>query len=97
MLRITVLDTPEVITFKLEGKLSGQWVQVLEECWQRVVTRHGNQVFHIDLTDVTYVDDSGRSCLASLHGRGVRFTAADCLTKAIVADLNQEYDSNFPS
>ena len=37
MLRITVHDTPETLTFQLEGKLAGPWVRELEDCWQRTM------------------------------------------------------------
>jgi hypothetical protein len=32
MLRITVHDKPEALTFQLEGRLAGPWVRVLQEC-----------------------------------------------------------------
>ena len=35
MLRITVHDTQQALTFQLEGRLAGPWVSEVEECWQR--------------------------------------------------------------
>ena len=32
MLRITVHDNPESLTFQLEGRLAGPWVRELERC-----------------------------------------------------------------
>ena len=37
MLRITIHDDPDSVTFLLEGKLAGSWVQELEDCWQSTV------------------------------------------------------------
>jgi hypothetical protein len=34
MLRITVHDTPQQVTLKLEGSLTGSWVVELEDCWR---------------------------------------------------------------
>ena len=33
MLRITTSDIGEKVTLKLEGKLSGPWVEEFERCW----------------------------------------------------------------
>jgi hypothetical protein len=32
--RIPIQDTPPVLTFQLEGRLSGPWVREVEACWQ---------------------------------------------------------------
>ena len=37
MLRITVHDNPESLTFQLEGRLAGPWVREVEECRQRTL------------------------------------------------------------
>lgn len=89
MLRITLHQQPESLTFKLEGRLGGEWVRVLEESWQSALTRHHNGKRFVDLTEVTSIDAAGRACLTSLHREGAQFIAVDCLTKAIVAEINQ--------
>ena len=40
-----------------------------------------------DLTEVTSIDAAGRACLAAMHRQGAEFIAADCLTKAVVAEI----------
>jgi len=35
MLRITIHDRPESVTFQLEGGLAGSWVGEVENCRQR--------------------------------------------------------------
>lgn len=87
MLRITVHQTPEVITFKLEGKLNGEGVQVLRECWQSAVNRKHNMTLRVDLADVTSIDDMGRGCLVLLHREGAQLFAVDCHMKAIVSEV----------
>ena len=90
MLRITVHEKAESLTFQLEGRLAGPWVQVLEECWQSTVTREGHLPFRVDLTGVTCIDAAGRACLAVMHRQSAEFIATDCLTKAIVAEVTQQ-------
>jgi ABC-type transporter Mla MlaB component len=95
MLRITVHDQPEALTFQLEGRLGGEGVKTLEECWQGAVIREHKAVLRVDLTEVTAIDAAGRACLIALHRQGAEFIAADCLTKAMVAEISQEHDCDF--
>jgi hypothetical protein len=39
---------------------------------------------------VTFIEEAGKACLAALHHQGAEFVAADCLTKAIVAEITQQ-------
>jgi ABC-type transporter Mla MlaB component len=87
MLRITVHDNPEFLTFQLEGMLVGPWVRVLEKCWQSTLAGPRKPILRVDLTGVTTIDAAGRARLAALHRRGAEFIAADCLTKAVVAEI----------
>ncbi len=89
MLRITVHDSRRALTFQLEGRLAGPWVRVLEECWQSTLAGRHDLVLRLDLTGVTSLDAAGRACLAGLHRQGAEFVAADCLTKAVVAEITQ--------
>jgi hypothetical protein len=87
MLRITTYDKPRTLMVRLEGKLSGPWVRELEECWRRALAGQSEPVLTIDLTEVTSVDAAGRACLEAMHHQGAEFIAADCLMKAVVAEV----------
>ena len=90
MLRITVHDKPPVLTFQLKGELAGPWVRELKECWQRALARRPEPTLRVDLTGATFIEEAGKACLAALHRQGAEFVVADCLTKAIVAEITQE-------
>ena len=87
MLRITVHDNHESWTFQLEGRLAGAWVKEVEECRRRILAGHRRPSDRFDLTDVTFIDADGRAYLAAMHRRGAQFVTADCLTRAIVAQI----------
>jgi anti-anti-sigma regulatory factor len=87
MLRITVHDKPESLTFQLEGGLAGPWVREAEECRQRKLAGRHHPAICFDLAGVTFIDDAGKAYLAAMHRLGAQFIAADCLTKAIVAEI----------
>ena len=89
MLRITVHDTPPVLTFQLEGRLAGPWLRELEACWQGTLAGQRKPILRVDLTGVTFIDAAGRACLAAMHRQGAEFIAPDCLTKAVVAEIAQ--------
>ncbi len=89
MLRITVHDKPGALTFQLEGRLAGPSVRVLEDCWQSTLNGRRDRTPLLDLTAVTFIDAAGRACLAALNRQGAGFVAADCLMKAIVAEITQ--------
>ncbi len=87
MLRITTHDNPGSLTFQLEGKLAGPWVQELEDCWQKTLAGHRRPVVRVDLRGVTFLDAAGKEFLAALHARGAEFVAAGCAMKAVVAEV----------
>ena len=89
MLRITVHDKPGALTFQLEGSLAGPWVRELEACWQVALARRRQSILRVDLTGVTFIDAAGQACLAAMHRQGAEFIAADCLTKAAVAEITR--------
>jgi anti-anti-sigma regulatory factor len=87
MLRISVHDNPESVTFQLEGRLAGASVWEAEECRQRTLAGRHRPAVRFDLTGVTFIDESGKAYLAAMHQLGAEFFAADCLTKSIVAEF----------
>jgi len=87
MLRITANDSPRVLTFRLEGRLEGPWVNELEQCWRRTLESPDRPNVCVDLTDVTYIDSAGKARLAEMHEQGAEFVAGDCVTKAVVAEI----------
>jgi hypothetical protein len=89
MLRITIHDHPGSLMFQLEGRLAGPWVPLLQECWQCELARHRQPILRVDLTGVTSIDAEGRDCLTALHRGGAEFLAADCMTRAVVAEITR--------
>jgi len=87
MLRITVHDNQESLCFRLEGRLAGAWVKEVVQCWQSALSRQRKPILRVDLMGVTSIDDAGKACLATMYRQGAEFVAADCETKAIVAEI----------
>ena len=77
MLKITLHDRPESLRFQLEGRLIGAWVRELEQCWTTAASVRGDRKAVFDLTDVTFIDDSGKELLGRLAQDGAEFAADD--------------------
>jgi anti-anti-sigma regulatory factor len=89
MLRISTHDDPQSLTFKLEGRLAGSWVQELHDCWQKTFAARPKPSVRFDLTDVTFIDAAGKEFLAARYREGNKLIAAGCLMKFIVAEITR--------
>jgi anti-anti-sigma regulatory factor len=87
MLRITTQEYPPVLLLRLEGRLEGQYVGVLENTWQALPNGSSGTRVCLDLAGVTFIDSAGKSLLMAMHRHGAEFIAGNLLTKAIVAEI----------
>ncbi|MHB0961129.1 MAG: STAS domain-containing protein [Pirellulaceae bacterium] len=97
MLRITVHDSPQALTFQLEGTLIRPWVHELVECWYCTLADQRRPILRVDLTGVTFIDDAGKACLAAMHRQGAEFVAADCVTEDLVAEIHRAWSEQHDS
>lgn len=71
MLKISLAKmTNSTTTLRLEGRLVGPWVGELQQICEPLVS-DGTQLA-VDLTEVSFADESGVSLLAGLRARGAR-------------------------
>ena len=86
MLKITLHDSAGEFRLKLEGRLSGPWVNELEQCWKTASsTTHGRKTV-LDLGEVDFVDPAGESLLARMHAEDVELAAVTPLIRAVVRE-----------
>jgi ABC-type transporter Mla MlaB component len=91
MLRITVHETLQQITLKLEGSLTGSWVMVLEDCWRVASSNPAGRLLGLDLTEVDNVDSAGTYLLALLHNRGVQLITSGLVMTELVAGIEEQW------
>jgi len=87
MLKITVSNMNSRTTFVLSGRLAGPWVEELRDCWLKHQI-DAPAACHLDLREVTFIDEAGIALLSQLYREGVTIDAAGCLTKAIVQNFS---------
>jgi hypothetical protein len=84
MLKITTKVAAGKVTFELEGRLAGPWVDELEQCWREVPVGY---TLTVSLNAVTFIDNQGKALLGKLHDSGADLQATGCMTRCIVQEI----------
>ncbi|HXJ43223.1 MAG TPA: hypothetical protein VNH18_28340 [Bryobacteraceae bacterium] len=75
MLRIMRSSTATESRWTLCGQLAGQWVREFQADWERDLNPPGSGPRVIDLSDVTFIDESGEALLGELSDGGALLIA----------------------
>lgn len=84
MLRITTETKRGKTTLHVEGRLAGQWVSALEQCWRE---RTPGEKINVNLCGVSFIDTAGKVLLKEIHQQGGKLVAEGCLNEAIVEEI----------
>jgi hypothetical protein len=87
MLRITQAQTDTGQHWTLCGQLTGPWVAELRACWERGRQAEGGARTIVDLSDVTFIDESGEKLLSEMRAGGAEFVAGGVDTKHLLEHL----------
>ena len=87
MLRISVLNDPNVTRFKLEGKLAHEWVAVAEKAWNTLLNISPRGPLVVDLNSVSFVDDPGRDLLVQFHSAGAKLVGTGPSIGALIEEI----------
>jgi outer membrane protein TolC/ABC-type transporter Mla MlaB component len=96
MLRITTTDTDEKVTLKLEGKLSGPWVEELARCWRMSSDIYNKRGLVVDLSGVTFVDAAGKKLLCSISSEGAQLIGSGLMPKSLIDEICVEKPAAKP-
>ncbi len=92
MLRITIDKNARAITLRVEGRLTGPWVDELGRTWHAVTSGPTDGRVSVDLTDVTFVDEEGKKLLETMYGEGAKLKASGCVTRRLVEEIGQSFN-----
>jgi ABC-type transporter Mla MlaB component len=70
MLRVTPIQTGNSTTLKLEGSLSGPWVEELRRCWAKLAAE--KVAVEVDLSALNFLDAKGTTLLLQMQRQGSR-------------------------
>jgi anti-anti-sigma regulatory factor len=57
------------MAIKLEGRVAGPWVAELDHAWSEIASRLGSKELSLDLSGVTYADESGKQVLRNIYAQ----------------------------
>jgi anti-anti-sigma regulatory factor len=55
------------MAIKMEGRIAGPWVAELTRTWAEAAARRASRAVLLDLSDVTYADESGKKVLQGIY------------------------------
>jgi anti-anti-sigma regulatory factor len=87
MIRISEIGEGSKQDLLVEGRLSGNWVDVLEVCWLEAQTLGNGEPIRLDLSGVTYIDEKGRQLLARMVRDGAELRAAGVMTGMVIEEI----------
>lgn len=87
MLRITIQESPETLTFRVEGKLVGEWARTLEQAWSETAAIRERRAPIVDLSETLFIDQEGRRVLKKLFEQGAFFRTACPMNESILAEI----------
>ena len=87
MLKITIHDSSEALTFQVEGKLIGDWAKELEQAWKTASSTRDSKTLIVDLTGTLYIDEEGKRVLTNLFRDGALFRTSGTMTTCIVDEI----------
>jgi outer membrane protein len=87
MLRVTTDKKKSKTVLSVEGRLAGQNVATLEQCWRELRCASPQEKFHVNLCGVSFIDGAGKMLLKIMYREGGQLIADGCLNQAIVKEI----------
>jgi len=87
MFRATVEHHGDLVTLRIEGRLSGPCLSELENCWRQLANGNGSRQYVVNLKEVTYVSSQGKQLLEKLCRAGARLTGDGLMTRDLVEQI----------
>ena len=80
--------TTDVVLLKLEGRITGPWVDELRKAWLASTKMAGGQPISIDLSAVSFMDATGQDLILRMQREGVVLTGASSFLRQVLEDRN---------
>src|SRR5262245_55537853 len=87
MLRVTTDKKKSKTVLGVEGRLAGQNVATLEQCWRELRSASPQEKFYVNLCGVSFIDGAGKMLLKTMYREGGQLIADGCLNQAIVQEI----------
>jgi anti-anti-sigma regulatory factor len=89
VLRITTQINAGDVSLLVEGRLAGPCVCELAKCWERAVAGESPLPTVVDLSDVSFIDSTGKQLLSKMHAHGIKLVANGLMSKFVVDEIER--------
>src|SRR5438045_3066296 len=90
MLRVTTHKKSGKVLLTIEGRLAGESVATLEQCWRELRSASPTEKFNVDLCGVSFIDAAGKNLLKEIYRQGGHLVAQGCLNQATVKEITAQ-------
>src|SRR3984893_7803891 len=90
MFRITTLKKRCKVLLTVEGRLAGESVSTLEQCWRELHAGSPSEKFNVDLCGVSFIDAAGKTLLKEIYRQGGHLVAQGGLNQETVKEISHE-------
>ena len=90
MIRVSQIREGSKQRLLVAGTLSGDWVDILENCWLEAPHAPNREPIRVDLSGITYVDDKGRELLTRMIQDGAELLATGVMTTAVIEQITEK-------
>ena len=87
MMKATIEREGTRTRLRVEGKISGPWVEELRRCWESLPAQGPQHQIMVELADVSFIDDRGKALITQMVQAGAEIWAQGCATAAIVKSI----------
>ena len=91
MLRITVDRQSDQVSIKLEGSVTGVWVDELESAWRSANVERDSRPLLLDLREIDEIDKAGSYLIALFHCCGTELIASGVFMMDLVLSIEQDW------
>jgi hypothetical protein len=88
MIRILATDEPSAVTVTIDGWVTGDYVDAVENSIQQAIGQQ--KPIHLFLRDVSQIDENGRKLLSRLATKGIQLSASGIYSSYVVAEIQRE-------
>ena len=89
VLRITIQVGSDVVLLKLEGRITGPWVEELRKAWLAAANMADGQPISMDLGAVSFVDATGRDLILRMQREGVALKGASSFLRQVLEEKRE--------
>jgi len=90
VLRITVQRDSNAVVLKLEGRVTGPWVEELRRAWISSTKVADGELIEVELSGVSFVDAKGRDLLLRMQREKVDLKGASGFLRQLLKDGNEK-------